>query len=141
MISKSRKFLFLIIFLSTFITISCNKYKDYSTPTKIFPDVSKPVISITTPINNNSYNGKDYRPIVGTVTDNYLQKLKISVFRIDSSKMLFVDSPIVLGKNGFTINSSFYPNLGNQNIPCYLLVEATDSANNYSLDSIRFNLY
>jgi hypothetical protein len=106
------------------------------------PDLTKPLIKITTPSNQSSYYSEEPVHFVGTVTDDRsLGTLSISVLTADSLKQVFVATPNVRYKNAFAFHEQILrPTLGAV-VPYILAVTAIDSTGNKSTDSLDFILY
>ncbi len=103
------------------------------------PDVTQPVISVTVPQKFASVSSDASVHIVGTVTDNNLQKLKITVWNLQDSIRLLNVEPNVAGKKGYTFNESYIKVLpNNANLPCMLEILASDGAGNQSFSQTPF---
>jgi hypothetical protein len=106
------------------------------------PDLSKPIIKITTPTNQTTHNSEEPLHFVGTVTDDKnLGSLTISVLTADSLKQVFIATPNVRYKTAFAFHEQILrPTLG-AIVPYILAVTAIDSSGNKNTDSLDFILY
>jgi hypothetical protein len=106
------------------------------------PDLTKPVIKITTPTNQTTHDSEEPLHFVGTVTDNNrLGSLSIAVLTADSLKQVFIATPNVRYQTSFAFHEQILrPTLGNV-VPYILAVTAIDSSGNKNTDSLDFILY
>jgi Domain of unknown function (DUF4625) len=106
------------------------------------PDLTKPVIKITTPTNQTTHNSEEPIHFVGTITDDKnLGTLSISVLTADSLKQVFVATPNVRYKTAFAFHEQILRPTQGGVVPYILAVTATDSSGNQNTDSLDFILY
>jgi hypothetical protein len=135
MMSKlSTKFIFSTLILALFTIISCTKEPE-ELP---IPDVSFPVVSVTTPIKFSSQTAQAPVRVIGNVTDNNLKSLNLIVYNLLDSSIVLNVKPNVTGKKGYTFNESFGLNTSGNIVPCALVINAMDAANNTTLDYTNF---
>ena len=131
---QSKKIFFLLIITIIFIGNACRKVTKYTAP-----DISSPVIKISTPVKNGLQNSINPISIVGTALDNDLASLDVNVFNITDTIKLYSDSKVISG-TGVTIQQNF-SKFVTKPTSCLLEVVVKDKAGNRSADSTYFNIY
>jgi hypothetical protein len=124
------------IIAAIIFTASCTKENPASN-TK--PDLTVPVIKITTPI-SNGYE-KDLNPvnIVGTVTDNELASINVAAYNITESQVLYTKQESVSG-TVIVFNKQYSKTVSNPNnlIFCVAVINAKDKVGNTAVDSVYY---
>ena len=115
---------------------SCTKDEPAS---NIKPDLTAPVIKITTPI-KNGYE-KDLGPvnIVGTITDNDLATMSVAAYNITDDQVLYTKTEAISG-TVVTFSKMYNKtvnNVGNL-IYCVAVVNAKDKVGNTAVDSVYY---
>lgn len=103
------------------------------------PDTTKPVVSLTSPLNLAVYNFGDTVWIKGTMQDNSLHEAVISIMNDTTNAVLFAFQPIVHEKTSYAIDT-FYKAAVNTKTKATLTVQAMDHADNIGSASVRIEL-
>lgn len=147
------KILALFLIMVIVVSSSCrksNNNKYFYDPLK---DTSAPVINISVPLINDTYNYGEDVHIVGTVTDlqttnmaGKLQTLTIKVDELNHTDSIFIQTlllktPLVDAKEGFTFNEKMLI-FGSANPPtfCRLDITASDYSNKITRDTVYFTI-
>jgi hypothetical protein len=124
------------IIAALFATASCTKDEPAS---NIKPDLTAPVITITTPI-LNGYE-KDLNPvnIVGTVTDNDLASMSVAAYNITDNAILYSKTEAITGMVA-TFNKMYAKTVTSPNNLwyCVAVVTANDKVGNSTVDSVFY---
>ncbi len=118
------------------MAVSCTKYK-----TKTYPDITNPVINITTPVKNAAgpLNSNAIMKITGTVTDNDLNYIDVKVFNLTDTTLLFNNNETLVGKS-FSINYNYtYKTLGVLK-KCMMATYVKDGTGNSARDTTYFDV-
>jgi hypothetical protein len=115
---------------------SCTKDEPAS---NIKPDLTAPVIKITTPI-INSYE-KDLYPVnvVGTITDNDLASMTVAAYNVTDNQVLFTKTEAISG-TVVTFNKMYSKTVNNMSnlLYCVAVVNANDKVGNRTVDSVYY---
>ncbi len=131
-----RIFRLVIVGFTVFVCTSCNKDDDNILT---IPDVSLPVVSVTTPAKFSTVTSQAPIHVIGTVTDNAsLNTLHIKVLNLKDSSVVLDVKPVVNGKKGYLFNESFGMNTSGAFIPCALLISCSDKSGNVALEQTNF---
>lgn len=143
------KILALSVVIIAVVSVSCRRSNNSKYFYDIIKDTIAPVINISVPVQNDTYNYGDDIHIVGTVTDlqsvgfgGKLSTLSIKVVELDNVDSLYIQdmlvkNPVVDAKEGFTFNEKMLIFSGANPTFCRLEVTAAD----YSLRTTRDTVY
>src|SRR4051812_21056544 len=90
------------LLITSCIWISCKHDQDYNPG-----DTSKPVLTITAPVQNRSYKSGDSIKITGTLTDNSLHELQLKIVQNSNNVVLFYDIISVHDLSSYMINDGW----------------------------------
>ena len=137
---KKHTYLALVI-SSLLFTAACKKHDDHKHDET---DTTYPQITITTPVDMQTYKSGDSVYIKGSVTDNDLHEMKITITKDSDSSELFSESPVVHGMSSYAINTFWLSGLSSgaaSYIPATLLVTAEDHAGNKSSKKVAIRIF
>jgi Bacterial Ig domain len=129
----SKNILFVASCAFSVLLFSCAKNKP-----KLVTDITSPVVSITTPINNSTFKSEGPISIVGTATDNSLATMQLTVFNVTDTSVIYKKASAISG-SGITIQQTYtkyFPTVKK----CLLEIIVTDASGNRSVDSARFTV-
>ncbi len=145
---------FSIVFIGALSTsMSCQPDWSDRFDYKAEQDTIPPVISISVPIENQSYIYGNHVAIVGTVTDlesakndihdpgfrkGELKSVTIEVDNLTNGTKLLSRKPSVSRQDGYSFNERIEIITGSGTTNCRLIVQATDSKDHTVRDTVNF---
>ncbi len=102
-------------------------------------DINLPAVTLTSPAASQVYANGSSVNITGTVTDNGLHELKISIINAATTAVLFTKTVSVHGLNGYTVNENWINNVS-AITNATVKVEVTDLGNNYVEKTVQIVL-
>jgi hypothetical protein len=110
--------------LAAFTAVSCEKHdNDHEA------DTSKPVVSVTSPLDLAVYSNGDTIRIKGTMEDNEMHEAVVSIMDDTTNAVLFSYAPYVHEKTSITIDT-FWKATVSKKTKATLLMQAEDHASN-----------
>ena len=125
-----------IALLSLLTMNACKKDDDHDHSSST--DSDKPVITMSSPSDSMMYNNGDTMYIKGTVTDNSLHELLVTVTDANDS-ILYSQAPVVHDLTSYTIDMSWKTQVGNHT-NASIIVVAEDHNANISSDTIHVHI-
>ena len=133
--SYSQSALLLVMLLLLPLT-ACKKTDDHDHSST---DSEKPVLSMTLPSDSMTFNNGDTVKIRGTVTDNSLHELMVSIINNDNDSILYSAAPVVHDLTAYTIAMDWKSQVTTHTNASVIIV-AEDHSANVVADTIRIHI-
>lgn len=136
-----RKYTYIALVISSLLfTSACKKQDDHKHDEK---DTTVPVVTVTVPMDMQTYKSGDSVFVKGTVTDNSLHELSIVITRDSDTSELYRDEPVVHDMTSYTFNSVWLSGLSSGSvafIPATVTITAEDHAGNKGIKKVGIRI-